>query len=244
MVAAIPAVAARPACPATEAGEAGEVLAAVAAEEGTDSLDRVAAASLFCPYGFQDSGFCIRSLRGDSIERITGGRPLEMGMNTKKGTFTVLLLIAALLIAYPIDGDARGGGGGHGGSHSSGSRGSGHAGGGHISGGHSGSGHRGGGRVVIVRRGGGGVGWGWWAPLGVVGGAALLVPYGTPYYPPPEVALEQSLEEAQPNQQELAYWYYCPNPEGYYPYVKSCPIGWMRVIADANPPDPEGETGP
>jgi hypothetical protein len=164
-----------------------------------------------------------------------------MRMNTKKGTFTVLLLIVALLIANPIDGDALGGGGGHGG----GGRGGGHAGGGRISGGHAGFGHRGGGRVVIVRRGGGGVGWGWgWAPLGVVGGVAVLVPYGTPDYPPPEVVSEQSPEEVQPYQQELAYWYYCPNPEGYYPYIKSCPNGWMRVIADANPPDPEGEIGP
>jgi hypothetical protein len=140
-------------------------------------------------------------------------------MNTNKGTFAVLLLIVALLIANPIDGNARGGGGGHGGS----GRGGGGRGSGHISGGHSGSVHRGGGRVVIVRRGGGGVGWGWWAPLGVVGGAAILVPYGAPNYPPPEVASEKSPEDAQPYQQELFYWYYCPNPEGYYPYVKSCP---------------------
>ena len=24
-------------------------------------------------------------------------------------------------------------------------------------------------------------------------------------------------------------WYYCHNPEGYYPYVKNCPAGWQRV---------------
>jgi hypothetical protein len=168
-----------------------------------------------------------------AIEPIAGGRPLEMRMNTKKkGTFAVLLLIVALLIASPINGDARGGGGGH-------------AGGGRGGGSHAGGGHRGGGRVVTVHRGGGGFGWGWRVPLGVVGGIAVLAPYGVPYYPPPAVvASEQSPEDVQSYQQELAYWYYCPNPEGYYPYVKSCPNGWMRVIADANPPDPEGETGP
>jgi hypothetical protein len=24
-------------------------------------------------------------------------------------------------------------------------------------------------------------------------------------------------------------WYYCSNPAGYYPYVKSCAVGWQRV---------------
>ncbi len=26
-----------------------------------------------------------------------------------------------------------------------------------------------------------------------------------------------------------AYWYYCTNPEGYYPYVSQCPDGWRPV---------------
>lgn len=29
------------------------------------------------------------------------------------------------------------------------------------------------------------------------------------------------------------YWYYCSNPDGYYPYVKQCANGWQRV-----PPQP------
>ncbi|MGZ3158297.1 MAG: hypothetical protein ACXU7D_06100 [Burkholderiaceae bacterium] len=24
-------------------------------------------------------------------------------------------------------------------------------------------------------------------------------------------------------------WYYCSNPDGYYPYIKECPAGWQRV---------------
>jgi len=35
------------------------------------------------------------------------------------------------------------------------------------------------------------------------------------------------------------YWYYCPNPSGYYPYVKECPPGWMTVA-----PSPTGQPGP
>ena len=25
------------------------------------------------------------------------------------------------------------------------------------------------------------------------------------------------------------YWYYCANPQGYYPYVQQCPGGWTQV---------------
>jgi len=35
-----------------------------------------------------------------------------------------------------------------------------------------------------------------------------------------------------------AWWYYCANPEGYHPYVQSCPGGWQRV--PAQPPAPAG----
>ena len=151
-----------------------------------------------------------------------------MKMNTREVTsFTVLLLMVVLLIASPINADARGGGSGHGG---------GGRGGGRISGGHAGIGHRGAGHVVIVNRGGGGL----WAPLGVVGGVAVLAPYGAPYDSTPEaVASEQYPEDVQPYQQGPTYWYYCPNPQGYYPYIKNCPNGWMKVIADAEPSDPE-----
>jgi hypothetical protein len=26
-------------------------------------------------------------------------------------------------------------------------------------------------------------------------------------------------------------WYYCDNPQGYYPYVQQCPGGWNQVPA-------------
>ena len=26
-------------------------------------------------------------------------------------------------------------------------------------------------------------------------------------------------------------WYYCPNPQGYYPYVAQCYSGWQAVPA-------------
>lgn len=70
-----------------------------------------------------------------------------------------------------------------------------------------------------------GPGWGpgWGYPM----------PY---YYAPSPVIIQQPAPEyyfeAAPEQQpqEPAYWYYCKNPEGYYPYVKQCPKGWMKVV--------------
>lgn len=43
------------------------------------------------------------------------------------------------------------------------------------------------------------------------------------YYPPPRPA-------------RPAYYYYCRDPEGYYPRVPNCPSGWLRVV----PPGPGG----
>jgi hypothetical protein len=36
-------------------------------------------------------------------------------------------------------------------------------------------------------------------------------------------------------QQPTAFWYYCNNPQGYYPDVRVCPNGWKTV--PAQPPD-------
>ena len=70
----------------------------------------------------------------------------------------------------------------------------------------------------------------------------LWDPFWYPYYPsyryyaPPTVVVPQEPQEyIQP--EESAYWYYCRNPEGYYPYVERCPSGWMRVLPDTTPPD-------
>lgn len=32
------------------------------------------------------------------------------------------------------------------------------------------------------------------------------------------------------------YWYYCSDPEGYYPYVNSCSTAWQQVPDSALPP--------
>ncbi len=73
-----------------------------------------------------------------------------------------------------------------------------------------------------------GPGWGpWWGP-----------PY--PYYSEPSAVVQEmqpAYVEPAPQQEQDYYWYFCRKPEGYYPYVKKCPGGWLKVV----PPAPQDE---
>ena len=77
-------------------------------------------------------------------------------------------------------------------------------------------------------------GYGWFGhyPFGYYPYA--YYPYGYPYpsyvyppypYPPAQRQYPVYVEPEQP-----FYWYYCQDPQGYYPYVESCPTGWTRVV--------------
>lgn len=70
-----------------------------------------------------------------------------------------------------------------------------------------------------------------WGPrVGVYVGPA---PFWPPvYYPPRTVYVTPpTTVYVQPQQSASSgYWYYCPDPAGYYPYVPSCPKGWMTVV--------------
>ena len=80
-----------------------------------------------------------------------------------------------------------------------------------------------------------GVGYpGWWGPRYYWGGPVVGWPY---YYAPPPVVVEQPPVYSEPEQEQPYYWYYCQNPQGYYPYVKSCPGGWMQVVPNTTPPN-------
>lgn len=71
---------------------------------------------------------------------------------------------------------------------------------------------------------------GWWGP-------------GYPYYGAPPVIIQQQPElyfQPAPQPREQGYWYYCQDPQGYYPYVKNCPMGWMKVVPSP-PPSHEKE---
>lgn len=70
-------------------------------------------------------------------------------------------------------------------------------------------------------------------------------PYPAPvYYPPvvverqPTIYVEQ-VPTVPPapvpvapavNPQPVNYWYYCQAAQAYYPYVKQCPGGWVKVL--------------
>lgn len=54
--------------------------------------------------------------------------------------------------------------------------------------------------------------------------------------PPPQTYIEAAPEQQYapaeapaPSQPQSSDWYYCSNPDGYYPYVKSCSTDWQRV---------------
>ena len=102
-------------------------------------------------------------------------------------------------------------------------------GGGHWSGG--GGYWRGGGGYW---RGGVYIGPGWWGDP--------YYPYYYPYYATPPVIIQQPPEiyvQPAPQVETPTYWYFCPDPQGYYPYVKKCPKGWLKVVPPAD--TPEGE---
>ena len=51
--------------------------------------------------------------------------------------------------------------------------------------------------------------------------------------PSAPVYVEKGSDAAGPSAPSSNYWYYCPNPQGYYPYVTECPSGWMTVLPQA-----------
>ena len=63
--------------------------------------------------------------------------------------------------------------------------------------------------------------------------------YAPPYYAP--VVVQQApttyVEQGAVSQGEGgAWWYYCADPQGYYPYVQQCRNSWQRVS-----PTPPGQ---
>ncbi|MDD4915607.1 MAG: hypothetical protein PHW13_11305, partial [Methylococcales bacterium] len=76
-----------------------------------------------------------------------------------------------------------------------------------------------------------GYGYGYAYPYGGYG-YGYGYPYAYPYFSggmggQSITYIQQNAPVAQQN--PPGYWYYCRNPEGYYPYVKECPQGWQQV---------------
>ena len=48
----------------------------------------------------------------------------------------------------------------------------------------------------------------------------------------------RQLEEVVASQDSSSnYWYYCPDPPGFYPDTQTCPSGWLQVVPN-RPGDP------
>jgi hypothetical protein len=99
-----------------------------------------------------------------------------------------------------------------------------------------GGGHHGGGGYHGSWHGSIWIGPGWWP-----GWSPAYYPYYYSYYPyypeTPAVIQQQPSVYVQPKEQY--YWYFCQKPVGYYPYVKECPGGWLKVVPPAPPDEKE-----
>jgi len=86
------------------------------------------------------------------------------------------------------------------------------------------------------------VGPGFWGPWWYGGGYPYYpYPYYSyPYYAAPPLAVQQEppvyLQQPESQPPQPNYWYYCQNPQGYYPYVQQCPGGWMTVVPPTTAP--------
>jgi hypothetical protein len=82
------------------------------------------------------------------------------------------------------------------------------------------------------------------ASLGLYFGVPLATPYYYPpayyyppryYYPAPVVVTPAAptyyLQQDTPPPPAAGYWYYCRDPQGYYPQVQQCPTPWQQVPA-------------
>lgn len=72
---------------------------------------------------------------------------------------------------------------------------------------------------------------GYWGPRVVVTTPGVVAPwpyawsgaYAVPYVAPPVVV-------TTPAAPDTGYWYYCPQPAGYHPYVQECSQPWLKVV--------------
>jgi len=181
--------------------------------------------SIYVRLSCKDAPNVSGSTRGDSMMRRT----------------LVSLMIAALVVASGgalAQGRGSGGaghGGGGGGWHGGGGGWHGGGGGWHGGGWHGGGWH---GSVGVYF----GPYWGWGWPY-YYGYPYPYYPYPYDYgyysydpYPAYVPSAPLTYEERAPEPSSNSYWYYCTDPAGYYPYVRSCSKPWMQVLPQNVPP--------
>lgn len=73
----------------------------------------------------------------------------------------------------------------------------------------------------------------WWIAGGIwYSYPRPVYPYPDPYLPPVVVVPQPPAAVAPPGPPATTqYWYYCPDPAGYYPYIPQCLTDWQKVPA-------------
>ncbi len=75
----------------------------------------------------------------------------------------------------------------------------------------------------------------WWGPRYVYPGWAYPPPYPSAYYVPPPVVVSPPPQvvyverPAEPAAPAAGFWYWCSEPQGWYPQVTECAPGWQPV---------------
>ncbi len=67
-------------------------------------------------------------------------------------------------------------------------------------------------------------------PRGYYSSPSVIAPSAPVIYIQRETPVTSQTQPVQ-----TSYWYYCRNPEGYYPYIKQCPEGWLQVAPQPTP---------
>lgn len=58
-----------------------------------------------------------------------------------------------------------------------------------------------------------------------------------PYVYGPPVIVQEPPVYIQQEPEASDYWYYCTDPQGYYPYISQCRSSWLQVVPPQGPPD-------
>ena len=75
----------------------------------------------------------------------------------------------------------------------------------------------------------GSFGW-WWVVNGVwYAYPTAIYPYPDPYTPPVILVPPPQAAIAPNSPAPEQVWYYCSNPQGYYPYIAQCLVPWQKV---------------
>lgn len=78
-------------------------------------------------------------------------------------------------------------------------------------------------------------GWGWWSHE-----PGPFYPPAVVHVPPQIIVVPQQPQTYVQRQQEQSppqfVWYWCTDPQGFYPYIQQCKSAWMKVIPEMTPP--------